>query len=87
MPPPQLRASLPAAVGALVQALSAGGGHVGMSSPLAHQLLANYTVSDLEAGLGGSWFDNFGASLFNGKTSTACGLRCCRVRLGLGARA
>jgi len=48
---------------------------VSMSSPLAHELLANYTVSDLEAGLGGSWYDNFGAALFNSKTSTGCGLR------------
>jgi hypothetical protein len=48
---------------------------VGMSSPLAHQLLTNYTVSDLQAGLGGSWFDNFGSGLFNGKTSTGCALR------------
>jgi hypothetical protein len=48
---------------------------VGMSSPLAHELLVNYTVSDLHAGLGGSWFDNFGSGLYNGKTSTGCGLR------------
>jgi len=48
---------------------------VAMSSPLAAQLLVNNTLADVAAGYTGSWYDNFGASLFNAKTTTGCALR------------
>jgi hypothetical protein len=44
-------------------------------SPLAAQLLANYTLRNLGEGFDGAWYDNFGPALFNGKTTTGSGLR------------
>lgn len=47
-------------------------------SPLAAELLANFTLEDLDSGFSGSWYDNFGPSLFNAKafqSGGSCGLR------------
>lgn len=48
---------------------------VTMSGALGADLLVNYTLADVAAGYTGSWYDNFGGSLFNAKTTTGCGLR------------